>query len=223
MLKRSFRNYALSLAGGALLLGGSSVAAGAMILPLPGVGTEQSTAAIVTDGAGAAKVEQIYWRGRGYGWPAAMAGTEAMAGAAAAMAGTAAMAGAAAGGATGTLIVAAVGNTARRSPKACSASKALRVTFGATTPRSSLKFGHLCRQRTSSPTSVVSHVALNKVIRGVFTSVPALERAIHTYIERNNSDPKPFVWTKSAHDNIGNVNRGRAAPKTPSMKRRDKL
>jgi hypothetical protein len=53
--------------------------------------------------------------------------------------------------------------------------------------------------------------------------VPALERAIHTYIERNNSDPKPFVWTKSAHDNIGNVNRGRAAPKTPSMKRRDKL
>jgi hypothetical protein len=68
MLKRSFRNYALSLAGGALLLGGSSVAAGAMILPLPGVGTEQSTAAIVTDGAGAAKVEQIYWRGRGGAW-----------------------------------------------------------------------------------------------------------------------------------------------------------
>ena len=66
MLKRSFRNYALSLAGGALLLGGSSVAAGAMILPLPGVGTEQSTAAIVTDGADAAKVEQVYWRGRGW-------------------------------------------------------------------------------------------------------------------------------------------------------------
>jgi hypothetical protein len=81
------------------------------------------------------------------------------------------MAGAAAGGATGTLIVAAVGNTARRSPKARSANKALRVTFGATTPRSSLKFGHLCRQRTSSPTSVVSHVALYKVIRGFFASV----------------------------------------------------
>ncbi|PNE09539.1 MAG: hypothetical protein CR217_19590 [Beijerinckiaceae bacterium] len=60
------------------------------------------------------------------------------------------------------------------------------------------------------------------MIRGFFT-VPALERAIHADIERNNSDPKPFVWTKSAHDNIGNVNRGRAAPKTPSMKRRDKL
>ena len=70
MLKRRFRNYALGLAGGALLLGGTTMAAGAMPLPgaLPGAVTEQSTAAIVTDGAGAAKVEQIYWRGRGGGW-----------------------------------------------------------------------------------------------------------------------------------------------------------
>jgi hypothetical protein len=73
MLKRSFRINALSLAGGALLLGGASVAAGAMTLPLPGAVTERATAAIVTDGADAAKVEQVYWRGRGwrgrgYGW-----------------------------------------------------------------------------------------------------------------------------------------------------------
>ena len=74
MLKRTFRMYALSLAGGALLLGGATVAAGAMTLPesLPGGVTDQTTAAIVTDGAGAAKVEQVYWRGRGwhrgYGW-----------------------------------------------------------------------------------------------------------------------------------------------------------
>jgi hypothetical protein len=33
------------------------------------------------------------------------------------------------------------------------------------------------------------------VIRGFFTSVPELERAIHAYIERNNADPKPFIWT----------------------------
>jgi hypothetical protein len=57
MLKRTFRMYALSLAAGALLLGGASVAAGAMTLPLPGVVTEQSTAAIFTDGTDAAKVE----------------------------------------------------------------------------------------------------------------------------------------------------------------------
>jgi hypothetical protein len=70
MLKRTFRMCALSLAGGALLLGGASVAAGAMTLPgsLPGAVTEQATAAIATDGADAAKVEQVYWRGRGWGW-----------------------------------------------------------------------------------------------------------------------------------------------------------
>ncbi|MGA9726831.1 MAG: hypothetical protein WBQ84_05145, partial [Methylocella sp.] len=73
MLERTFRMYALSLAGGALLLGGASVAAGAMTLPgsLPAGVTEQATAAIATDGADAAKVEQVYWRGRGwrgYGW-----------------------------------------------------------------------------------------------------------------------------------------------------------
>ena len=66
-------------------------------------------------------------------------------------------------------------------------------------------------------------ITRERIRRGVFTSVPALERAIHAYIERNNADPKPFVWTKSAHDIIGNVNRGRAALKTPSMQRRDKL
>ncbi len=84
MLKRPFRIYALSLAGGALLLGGASVAAGAMPLPgsLPAAVTEQATAAIVTDGDNTAKVEQVWWRGRrwhrgwrgrrygwrGYGW-----------------------------------------------------------------------------------------------------------------------------------------------------------
>jgi hypothetical protein len=67
MLKRSFRIYGLSLAGGALLLGGGSVAA-AMPLPPPEVVTAQSPAAIFTDGADAAKVEQIYWRAHGGGW-----------------------------------------------------------------------------------------------------------------------------------------------------------
>ena len=71
MLERTFRMYALSFAGGALLLGGATVAAGTMTLPLPalpGGVTEQSTAAIVTNGDATAKVEQVYWRGRGWGW-----------------------------------------------------------------------------------------------------------------------------------------------------------
>ncbi|HEX3495590.1 MAG TPA: hypothetical protein VHT02_00185 [Methylocella sp.] len=70
MLKRTFRINALSLAGGALLVGGTSMGAGAMTLPgsLPGVVTEQSTAAIFRDGTDAAKVEQIRWHAHGGGW-----------------------------------------------------------------------------------------------------------------------------------------------------------
>jgi hypothetical protein len=69
MLKRTSRIYALSLVGGALLLGLASVAADAMTLPesLLGVVTEQSTAAIFTDGADTTKIEQVWWRGRGWG------------------------------------------------------------------------------------------------------------------------------------------------------------
>src|SRR5690606_36006377 len=34
--------------------------------------------------------------------------------------------------------------------------------------------------------------------RDAFKSVPELERAIHDYIEANNENPQPFVWTASA-------------------------
>ena len=69
MLKRTSRIYALSLVGGALLLGGAPVAADAMTLPesLLGVVTEQSTAAIFTGGADTTKIEQVWWRGHGWG------------------------------------------------------------------------------------------------------------------------------------------------------------
>ena len=36
-----------------------------------------------------------------------------------------------------------------------------------------------------------------RICRGVFHSVDELTAAIETYIERNNQDPKPFVWTAS--------------------------
>ncbi|SHE80322.1 DDE superfamily endonuclease [Acidocella aminolytica 101 = DSM 11237] len=39
--------------------------------------------------------------------------------------------------------------------------------------------------------------------RGVFRSVTEPERAITTYIDTNNADPKPFRWTKSADDILG--------------------
>ena len=49
--------------------------------------------------------------------------------------------------------------------------------------------------------------------RGAFKTVEELEQTIHDYIDQNNANPKPFVWTKSANDIIHKVNRGRAALK----------
>jgi len=66
-------------------------------------------------------------------------------------------------------------------------------------------------------------ITSERIRRGVFKSVAELERAIYDYIEHNNANPKPFVWTKSANDIIVKVNRGRAALKMPPLKRTDSL
>ena len=66
-------------------------------------------------------------------------------------------------------------------------------------------------------------ITAERIRRGVFTSVAELERAIYDYIEHNNANPKPFVWTKSANDIIVKVNRGRAALKMPPLKRTGSL
>jgi transposase len=47
-----------------------------------------------------------------------------------------------------------------------------------------------------------------RIRRGVFRSVPALERAIYEYLEHRNKEPKPFVWTADADailEKVGNV------------------
>ena len=41
--------------------------------------------------------------------------------------------------------------------------------------------------------------------RGVFTSVPELVSAIDEYVAHHNTDPKPFIWTKSARDILQKV------------------
>lgn len=41
--------------------------------------------------------------------------------------------------------------------------------------------------------------------RGVFTSVPELVNAIDEYITHHNTQPKPFIWTKSARDILQKV------------------
>jgi transposase len=54
-------------------------------------------------------------------------------------------------------------------------------------------------------------ITTERIRRGIFKSVAELEAAIHDYIQHNNANPQPFVWTKSADDIILKVNRGRAA------------
>ena len=47
--------------------------------------------------------------------------------------------------------------------------------------------------------------------RGVFKSVPDLIEAIEKYLNANNKNPKPFIWTQSAEAILEKVKRGRVA------------
>jgi transposase len=48
-------------------------------------------------------------------------------------------------------------------------------------------------------------ISENRLRRGVFTSVPELVTAIDQYIAHHNTNPKPFIWTKSARDILQKV------------------
>ena len=50
-----------------------------------------------------------------------------------------------------------------------------------------------------------------RIRRGVFTSLDALESAIGEYLDNHNAAPKPFVWTKSADQILAKVERARNA------------
>lgn len=48
-------------------------------------------------------------------------------------------------------------------------------------------------------------ITTERLRRGVFTSVPELIGAIDEYIVHHNTNPKPFIWTKSARDILQKV------------------
>ena len=48
-------------------------------------------------------------------------------------------------------------------------------------------------------------ITVNRLRRGVFTSVPELVAAIDKYVAHHNINPKPFIWTKSADDILEKV------------------
>ena len=54
-------------------------------------------------------------------------------------------------------------------------------------------------------------ITQERICRGVFTSLDALETAIREYLDNHNAAPKPFVWTKSADQILAKVERARNA------------
>lgn len=48
-------------------------------------------------------------------------------------------------------------------------------------------------------------ISTERLRRGVFSSVPELVAAIEEYIAHHNTNPKPFIWTKSARDILQKV------------------
>lgn len=48
-------------------------------------------------------------------------------------------------------------------------------------------------------------ITVNRLRRGVFTSVSELVGAIDEYVAHHNTNPKPFIWTKSAADILEKV------------------
>jgi transposase len=49
-----------------------------------------------------------------------------------------------------------------------------------------------------------AEITRKRIRRGAFASVAELEDAIYDYLLHHNSNPKPFVWTKSAEVNLTN-------------------
>jgi len=52
-----------------------------------------------------------------------------------------------------------------------------------------------------------AEITRRRIRRGTFTHVRELEQAIHDYLEQHNRNPKPFVWTATAHAILGKVKR----------------
>ncbi|MCY4378061.1 MAG: IS630 family transposase [Spirochaetaceae bacterium] len=50
-----------------------------------------------------------------------------------------------------------------------------------------------------------------QIRRGVFTSLPHLEKCLREYLQRHNENPQPLVWTKSLGEIMLKVERGRTA------------
>ena len=55
---------------------------------------------------------------------------------------------------------------------------------------------------------MVAMLTQKQVRRGVFTSVPHLEKCLREYLHRYNENPRPLVWTKTVDEILEKVHRG---------------
>lgn len=69
----------------------------------------------------------------------------------------------------------------------------------------------LAMQHIRSTYESLDKLTEKAIRRGVFKSVPDLIAAIEAYLQANNNDPKPFVWTATAEEILEKVSRGRVA------------
>ena len=62
---------------------------------------------------------------------------------------------------------------------------------------------------SANATSVLASwlFTVNRLRRGVFTSVPQLIEVIDAYVAHHNQKPKPFIWTAAANDILEKVKR----------------
>lgn len=57
-----------------------------------------------------------------------------------------------------------------------------------------------------------AEITRKRIRRGTFDSVPALQTAIHDYLDHYNQAPRPFTWTKDADTILAKIDRARSCP-----------
>ena len=74
-------------------------------------------------------------------------------------------------------------------------------------PRWTFHFTPTSASSLNAVESFFSKITRQRIRRGAFHSLVALQAAINRYLEEHNADPKPFVWTASASSILDKLNR----------------
>ena len=72
-------------------------------------------------------------------------------------------------------------------------------------PRFNMHFTPTSASWLSMVERLFRDITVNRLRRGVFTSVPELTTAIDEYVAHHNTNPKPLTWTKSPADILQKV------------------